>query len=141
MTDILPARSRVAADAAADSADALAHFSARLACECDPADVAADLRDDVAPFVLIDCRSRVAHARAHLPGAFSLPHAEIDEDALAAVPAGTLLVTYCWGPGCNAATRGARRIAALGRPVKEMIGGFEYWERDGHAVERGALAA
>jgi len=74
---------------------------------------------------------RAAYARAHLPGARSLPHAEIDAAALDSVPAGTLLVTYCWGPGCNAATRGARRVAALGRPVKEMIGGFEYWVREG----------
>ena len=35
---------------------------------------------------------------------------------------------------------GTRELAALGRPVKEMIGGFEYWERDGHAVERGVPA-
>jgi rhodanese-related sulfurtransferase len=126
---------RVLADPPAPPAEALAHFTARLAFECDPADVAADLRDGDAGFVLLDCRSRAAHDRAHLPGALSLPHAEIDEAALAGLAAETLLVTYCWGPGCNAATRGARRVAALGRPVKEMIGGFEYWVREGLPLE------
>jgi rhodanese-related sulfurtransferase len=138
MTEILAQHSRVAADPDAAPVDALAHFTARLAYECDPADVAADLRAGAAAFVLVDCRSREAYARAHLPGAVRLPHAEIDEAALAAVAAETLLVTYCWGPGCNAATRGARRIAALGRPVKEMIGGFEYWVREGLPLEGAA---
>ena len=40
-----------------------------------------------------------------------------------------------WGPGCNAATNAAARLAALGRSVKEMLGGFEYWVREGHPVE------
>ena len=131
MTATVSHPARVLADPPAPPAEALAHFGARLAFECDPADVAADLRDGGGAFVLLDCRSRAAYARAHLPGARSLPHAEIDAAALDSVPAGTLLVTYCWGPGCNAATRGARRVAALGRPVKEMIGGFEYWVREG----------
>ena len=130
-----PPASRVAADPPAAPPDALAHFAGRLAFECDPADVAADLRDGSAAFVLLDCRSRAAYARAHVPGAISLPHAEIDAAALAALPGDALLVTYCWGPACNAATRGARRIAALGRPVKEMIGGFEYWVREGLPLE------
>ena len=37
--------------------------------------------------------------------------------------------------GCNAATNAAARLAALGRSVKEMLGGFEYWVREGHPVE------
>jgi rhodanese-related sulfurtransferase len=136
--DAATAASRVTADPAADPPTALAHFSARLAFECDPADVAADVRAGAAPFVLLDCRSRAAYAHAHLPGALSLPHAQIDAAALGAVPPETLIVTYCWGPGCNAATKGARRVAALGRPVKEMIGGFEYWVREGWPLEGAA---
>src|SRR3954452_5555712 len=98
---------RVLADPPAPPAEALAHFAARLAFECDPADVAADLRDGGSAFVLLDCRSRAAYARAHLPGARSLPHAEIDAAALDTVPASTLLVTYCWGPAATR-PRGAR---------------------------------
>jgi rhodanese-related sulfurtransferase len=44
-------------------------------------------------------------------------------------------VTYCWGPGCNGATKAALEFAKLGYPVKEMIGGFEYWAREGLPVE------
>ena len=45
------------------------------------------------------------------------------------------IVTYCWGPSCNAATKGAQRLAALGRQVREMIGGLEYWIREGNPTE------
>ena len=61
---------------------------------------------------------------------------EAAAEAVAGLPAGALLVTYCWGPGCNAATKAAARLARLGFRVKEMLGGFEYWEREGHPVER-----
>ena len=44
---------------------------------------------------------------------------------------GTSFVVYCWGPGCNGATRSALALAKLGYSVKEMIGGFEYWAREG----------
>src|SRR5262249_28302494 len=54
------------------------------------------------------------------------------------IPAGTPVVTYCWGPGCNGATRAALEFARLGYPVREMIGGFEYWAREGFAVETDA---
>ena len=33
------------------------------------------------------------------------------------------------------ATRAALEFAKLGYPVKEMIGGFEYWTREGLPVE------
>jgi rhodanese-related sulfurtransferase len=45
-------------------------------------------------------------------------------------------VTYCAGPHCNASTHAALRLAELGVPVKEMLGGFDFWVRDGYPVER-----
>ena len=45
------------------------------------------------------------------------------------------MVTYCWGPGCNGATRAALALAELGYRVREMLGGFEYWAREGLPVE------
>ena len=59
---------------------------------------------------------------------------ELSEEAVADLPAG-LIVAYCWGPACNGACKAALGLARLGRPVKEMLGGFEYWKRDGHPVE------
>ena len=51
------------------------------------------------------------------------------------IPPGATVVTYCWGPGCNGAHRAALKFARLGYPVKEMIGGFEYWAREGLPIE------
>src|SRR5262249_47280207 len=90
--------------------------------------------DGPARFTLIDCRPTGNYLKAHLPGAVSLPWQEITDARAQALPEG-LLITYCWGPSCNAATKGAMLLAAHGRQVKEMIGGLEYWVREGHPTE------
>jgi rhodanese-related sulfurtransferase len=48
------------------------------------------------------------------------------------------VVTYCWGPGCNGATRAALAFATEGYAVREMIGGVEYWIREGFAIRTAA---
>ena len=45
------------------------------------------------------------------------------------------IVVYCWGPGCNGATRAAFTLSGMGyRRVRELIGGFEYWAREGFSI-------
>ena len=114
--------------------DARSHFANRLDHETDVADVAAALRAGESDFVLLDARSRASYDAGHLPGALSLHHAEITAESVAALPAGPV-IAYCWGPSCNGACKAALRLAELGRPVREMLGGFEYWARDGNPVE------
>ena len=113
------------------------YFERRLAFETDADDVGSALQDGTADFVLIDARSPAAYAAAHLPGAISLPHRGITAESLPDGP----IVVYCWGPGCNAATKAAAKIAALGREVKEMLGGFEYYVREGYRRGRGRRAS
>ncbi|MGF6573102.1 rhodanese-related sulfurtransferase [Paraburkholderia sp. GAS333] len=125
--------SHVSAVPAAESAAAIAHFSASLAFETDCSDVHSAFAGDPAAvdFVLLDVRSPALFARGHVPGAVNLPHGKIVESKLAGYPADTLFVTYCAGPHCNGATRGAIRLAQLGRPVKVMIGGVTGWLDEG----------
>lgn len=133
------AMSRITAVPAASAAEALRHHEARLALETDAADVgAAVAAGESDEFTIVDVRSRAAYDAGHVPGAVSLPYAEIDSAKLDAL-GDDLIVVYCWGPGCNGAQNGAARIARLGRPVKEMLGGFEYYVREGWPVE-GELA-
>lgn len=42
---------------------------------------------------------------------------------------------YCWSATCNAAAKGALRLARLGLSVKEMLGGIEAWVHEGYATE------
>ncbi|SIN37054.1 rhodanese-like domain-containing protein [Micromonospora cremea] len=119
---------------AADPATAAARFLARLSVETDVSDVHADLSARTPGLVVVDSRGEAAWAQGHLPGAVHLPTAEIASRAAGLIPAGSAVVTYCWGPGCNGATRAALEFARLGYPVKEMLGGFEYWVREGLPV-------
>lgn len=122
-------------ESVASQADAIAHFRGRLAVEADVSDVAAALAAPEPGFVLVDTRNDESWAQGHVPGAMHLPRRRIAAEAADRIPAGTPVVVYCWGPGCNGATRAALEFALLGYPVKEMIGGFEYWVREGFAFD------
>ena len=102
------------------------YFAAKLAFETDAADVADALATGSSGFTLIDARSEDSYAAGHIPGA-----TRFDADA----PLAGDVVVYCWGPGCNGATKLAHQLAERGHSVREMIGGFEYWAREGHPVE------
>ncbi|MFF5957856.1 rhodanese-like domain-containing protein [Streptomyces luteogriseus] len=122
--------------APAAPADAAAHFRAGLAFHTDVSDVAAALDAGGDPgFVLVDSRSTEAWDQGHIPGALHLPAALVAEQAGQLLDRSVPVVTYCWGPGCNGAARAALALAELGYRVKEMLGGFEYWVREGLAVE------
>jgi rhodanese-related sulfurtransferase len=119
---------------AALPADALAHFSHRLAFETDCSDVNHALQNGEQDFVLLDVRNAAAFARGHVPGALNLPTREIDVRRMAQFAPGTLFVVYCAGPHCNGVHRAAAKLAALGLPVKEMIGGVTGWLDEGLAL-------
>ncbi|MFJ8493276.1 rhodanese-like domain-containing protein [Streptomyces sp. NPDC094038] len=122
--------------APAAPAEAAAHFRASLACHADVSDVAAALAADGDPgFAVLDSRSTESWDQGHIPGAVHLPTALIAEQAAGLLDRARPVVTYCWGPGCNGATRAALALAELGYQVKEMLGGFEYWVREGFEFE------
>lgn len=103
-------------------------FAERLATQTDVADVRSA---PTGGFVLVDSRSREAWDQGHVPGAVHLPTADIAGRAAELIDPATPVVTYCWGPGCNGATRAALAFALLGYEVREMLGGVEYWIREG----------
>jgi rhodanese-related sulfurtransferase len=88
-----------------------------------------------ADFALLDVRSPTMFAKGHVPGAISLPHGKIIASKMALWPAETIFVTYCAGPHCNGAARGALRLAELGRPVKIMAGGVTGWLDEGFELQ------
>jgi rhodanese-related sulfurtransferase len=135
--------SHVTAIQAAPSAAALQHFEELMTFETDCWDVHDAISGGQQDFVLLDVRSHALYERGHVPGAISLPHGKIIASKLAHYPADTLFVTYCAGPHCNGAMRGAIRLAKLGRPVKTMPGGITGWLDEGFTLKQGmeAIAA
>ncbi len=87
-----------------------------------------------AGFVLVDSRGDSSWDQGRLPGAVHLPTAEVSERAAGLLDPALPVVTYCWGPGCNGSTRSALALSRLGYEVRELIGGFEYWAREGLPV-------
>jgi len=131
-------KSLVLATSPASPEQAQAHFLNKLTIETDPSDVYTDIKNNQAEFILVDVRSPKDYASSHALGAINIPHVTINEQSMANFSKGKLLVVYCWGPGCNGATKAAAKLSALGFPVKEMIGGIEYWaDKERYPVERG----
>lgn len=109
-------------------------YAAKLAAETDASDVhaARTAGDDI---VVIDVRSDEAWAQGRVAGATHMHYSEIATRAPVEISKDAAVVVYCWSPGCNAGAKGALEFARLGYDVREMIGGFEYWVREGYPVE------
>ena len=116
---------------------ALAHFESEFTFETDCWDVHDALASGSPGFVLLDVRSPTLFAAGHVPGAINLPHGKIIGSRMREWPEGTLFVTYCAGPHCNGAARGALRLARLGLPVKIMAGGMTGWADEGFELGTG----
>lgn len=102
----------------------------------DPSDVHTAMETGEPGFVLIDTRSQESWEQGHARGAVHVTKSDM-ASAIPAYPAGTHFVVDCWGSGRNGATRAGLIIAERGYEVKEMIGGFEYWAREGLPADRG----
>ncbi|AZS36591.1 Thiosulfate sulfurtransferase GlpE [Microbacterium lemovicicum] len=131
MTTDLPT-STSAPTATADAA--AAYFAAKLACETDPSDVY-EAQKAGERFLLVDVRGAEAWAQGRIPGAVHIPYGTIAERAAHDIPLDMPVVVYCWSPGCNAGAKGALAFTQAGYSVREMIGGFEYWAREGYPTE------
>lgn len=113
--------------------DAAAFYLAKIQHEIDVMDVADSLaRGDI---VLVDSRRRESWDHCHVPGAVHLPAADIQHHAPQLIAQDRKVVVYSWGPGCNGDTHAALAFAQLGYSVREMVGGIEYWARNGLPLE------
>jgi rhodanese-related sulfurtransferase len=116
--------------------DQITHYSNKLNFEIDSWDLKVALENGQ-NVVVVDTRSQEAFSAEHIPGSVSIPHRSMNEDTTAFIDKSALVVSYCDGIGCNASTKGALNLAKLGFRVKELIGGLDWWKRDGHATEGG----
>ena len=113
--------------------DQVNHYKQKLAFETDSWDLYEALSRSE-PVVVVDGRSAEAYAREHIPGAVNLPHRQISADSTASLDRSRLYICYCDGIGCNASTRTALKLLTLGFEVRELMGGLDWWKRDGYAT-------
>lgn len=109
------------------------HYQHKLAYELDAADLYEAVRTGE-PIVIVDARKEVAYQAEHIPGAISLGHRLMNEESTRNLDRSKVYVTYCDGIGCNASTKGALKLTQLGFQVKELMGGLDWWKRDGYAT-------
>ena len=86
---------------------------------------------------MLDARTAESYAKAYVPGAISFPYRRIEASSVASLPKDKVIVTYCDGTFCNASTKAAAKLSALGFRVKEMIHGMAGWREEGYPVEMG----
>ena len=110
------------------------HYSDKLAFETDSWDLktAMDAGENI---IVIDARSPESYRQEHIPKAITLPHRKMSEETTKQLDKTALFIVYCDGFGCNASTKGALQMARLGFRVKELIGGLDWWKRDGYNTE------
>ena len=120
-----------------DMTDAVDYFSAKLQHETDASDAYAAQKAGER-LVIVDVRGEAGWAQGRISGAIHMPYSEIADRAPQELDPSLPVVVYCWSPGCNAGTKGALAFARLGYHVREMIGGYEYWVREGLPTENDA---
>lgn len=109
----------------------LSHYANKLAFETDAWDLKVALQSGE-KILVVDARSPEAYQQEHIPGAVNIPHRNMTVETTRHLDRTALVVTYCDGIGCNASTKGAMNMTKLGFRVKELIGGLDWWKRDGH---------
>lgn len=109
-------------------------YQAKLNFETDSWDLFEDLRmkKDV---VVVDARSSEAFDLERIPTSINIPHQTMSDLTTSHLSKTKTYVTYCEGIGCNASTKGALKLTQLGFKTKELLGGLDWWKRDGYATE------
>jgi len=114
--------------------DQISFYEQKLNYELD----AWDLHDAITKgenIVVIDARSKEYFDDEHIAGAINVHHHNVTPESTSHIDKNALCVIYCTGIGCNASTKGALNMTKLGFKVKELIGGLEWWKREGYETE------
>jgi rhodanese-related sulfurtransferase len=86
--------------------------------------------------MVLDVRPSAEFAAGHIPGARSMPIAELRRH-LRSIPRDTEVVAYCRGPYCVYADDAVRELNRKGFRARRLIDGFPEWKRAGLPVAAG----
>ncbi|MEV4115567.1 metalloregulator ArsR/SmtB family transcription factor [Nonomuraea sp. NPDC049695] len=85
--------------------------------------------------VVVDVRPATDYAAGHLPGAISLPLAELRE-RLDELPGQARIVAYCGGPYCAVSAEAVRILGEHGYDARALDGGYLGWRRRERPLEQ-----
>jgi rhodanese-related sulfurtransferase len=85
--------------------------------------------------VVLDVRPAAEHAAGHLPGAVSIPVAELRR-RLSELPGDREIVAYCRGPYCAFAHEAVAVLREEGVQARRLEDGFPEWQAAGLAITR-----
>jgi rhodanese-related sulfurtransferase len=88
---------------------------------------------------VLDVRPRSEYEAAHIPGALSIPVAEL-EQRLAEVPKGNEVIAYCRGPYCVFAVEAVGVLRGHGYRARRTDEGLPEWRAEGWPVRKGGPA-
>ncbi|NLU73935.1 metalloregulator ArsR/SmtB family transcription factor [Streptomyces sp. HNM0575] len=80
--------------------------------------------------MIIDVRSEADYANGHVPGAISLPAAELREK-IDSIPRDVEVIAYCQGPYCVLSPDLVRLLRRHEIPARPLQGGITQWQREG----------
>jgi len=87
------------------------------------------------PLMVLDVRPAAEYAAGHLPGAVSIPVAELRR-RLAQLPADREIIAYCRGPYCAFAHEAVAVLREAGLQARRLEDGLPEWQAAGLAVTR-----
>lgn len=85
-------------------------------------------RMDKGEVLLLDVRPKEEYEKAHIPGAVSIPIAEL-EAHLASLPTNCDVVAYCRGPYCLMSAEAVKILKASGINAFRLEEGFRKWQQ------------
>lgn len=98
----------------------------------DAAELASRMRDG--SVIVVDVRPPEEYAAGHLPGAMSIPLAELQR-RLSTLPKRKEVVAYCRGPYCVLAVDAVRALRRSGRRARRLEDGVREWKARGRPIE------
>ena len=134
------------AGAVQDSKAAEHFFAHELAFTVSPIGLKHMMEENKDKITIVDVRAKEDYEAGHVQGAVNVPYPAYkgfkDRLEIKEIPGlrkdGFNLV-YCYDAYCNLGTMAAEKMAQLGYPVKEVIGGFEILKEKGLPIEKGPM--
>lgn len=111
-------------------------FRETFQAEIDAATVIPVLEGGDAEVQLVDVRDPDSYEAGHVEGAINIPFEDLGKRAGELDPDTGVLV-YCYDAPCMLSARAARLLSSKGMRVKDVIGGFEDFEKKGATIAEG----